>query len=517
MRRSLLGACCALFFASAVLAAPDANQLILQATQAYQAKHFAEAAELYVAAAKAGANKIDSSYNAACSYALSGNVDKAFEQLQVAIDAGLRQDPTKDADLDALHADTRWKPIAQRFSLEGDKYMPILNNQDIPSASRYFTGRQAVADGVPVWDSGSMFNQFYGTVAQYVGEYDEAVRIYGHARSRVDPVEGYTQAVDAIPVVLARAQGRQAVFLNEAHGLAATRAANYALLPGLRAQGFDVLAVETLRSPPPVPRDAEHCSDAAIEDLGLATRGYPVVRTGYYTADPVYAEMIREALRLGFRLVAYDSYHEEHDQGQREQTQAENLACIFKADPKAKLVVLAGFAHINEGESDWVPGGMMARRFRGLTGIDPLSVDTAMHTYLDPKQLGLETTPGARLAPSYVLQNANGESYGGPQVDLSLFVPTAAHRNDGQPSWLELGGARKRVAVARAECKDKDPCLVEARHIGEDPKAVPSDRCVVGGADAGCTLFLPPGKYEVATYDSAGAELSRRGTEVDKE
>jgi hypothetical protein len=157
---------------------------------------------------------------------------------------------------------------------------------------------------------------------------------------------------------------------------------------------------------------------------------------------------------------------------------------------------------------------MMARRFRKATGIDPLTVDTAKHTYLDPKVLGLDTASGARLASSYVLQNAAGESFGGEQVDVALFVPAPAHRNDGQPSWLELGGARKRVAVARAECKDKDPCLVEARHVGEDPKAVPSDRCVVGGADPGCTLFLPPGKYEIATYDSAGAELGRRAAKV---
>jgi hypothetical protein len=253
-----------------------------------------------------------------------------------------------------------------------------------------------------------------------------------------------------------------------------------------------------------------------VLDTGLAARGYPLLSTGHYTQDPVFAEIIREALRLGFRLVAYDPYHADHDQAQREQTQADNLACVFKADPKARLLVIGGFSHIDEGESNWVKeGGMMARRFRVATGIDPLTVDTAKHTHLDPRALGLDTS--TRLAPSYVLQNDKGETFGGEQVDIALFVPAPALRNDGQPSWLELGGARKRVAVARAECKDRDPCLVEARRVGEDPKAVPSDRCVVGGADAGCTLFLPPGKYELATYDSAGAELSRRGAEVGKD
>jgi hypothetical protein len=186
---------------------------------------------------------------------------------------------------------------------------------------------------------------------------------------------------------------------------------------------------------------------------------------------------------------------------------------VFKADPKARLLVIGGFSHIDEGESKWVKeGGMMARRFKAATGIDPLTVDTAKHTHLDPKALGLD--PDGPLAVSYALQNENDESFGGEQVDIALFVPAPAHRNDGQPSWLELGGVRHRVPVARAECKDTDPCLVEARRVGEDPKAVPSDRCVIGGADSGCTLFLRPGQVEIATFDRAGAERSRRTTEV---
>jgi len=137
---------------------------------------------------------------------------------------------------------------------------------------------------------------------------------------------------------------------------------------------------------PPVPRDAAHCSDASLFDTGLEARGYPLLASGGYTKDPVFAEIIREALRLGFRLVPYDPFHAEHDQAQREQTQADNLACVFKANPKARLLVIGGFSHIDEGESKRVPDrGMMARRFRKATGIDPLTVAAAKHTHLDPQ------------------------------------------------------------------------------------------------------------------------------------
>ena len=68
--------------------------------------------------------------------------------------------------------------------------------------------------------------------------------------------------------------------------------------------------------------------------------------------------------------------------------------------------------------------------------------------------------------------------------------------------------------VAHSECKDADPCLVDARRVGEDPKAVAADRCVLSAKDQGCTLFLAPGSYEIATFDSAGVEVSRRKQDV---
>jgi len=146
-----------------------------------------------------------------------------------------------------------------------------------------------------------------------------------------------------------------------------------------------------------------------------------------------------------------------------------------------------------------------------LGGVDQLTVDTTTQTGLDPALLHFQDS---KPAPSYVLQNASGANFRNDSFDLVLYVPAPAHRNDGQPSWLELGGARHRAAVARAECKDADPCLVEAKRVGEDPKAVPADRCVLAAKDEGCTLFLAPGSYEIATFDSAGVEVSRRSQEV---
>ena len=63
------------------------------------------------------------------------------------------------------------------------------------------------------------------------------------------------------------------------------------LLPQLRAEGFDYFAVETLYQ----------------TDTALAARGYPTADSGFYTAEPISAEMVRTALKLGFHVVGYEA------------------------------------------------------------------------------------------------------------------------------------------------------------------------------------------------------------------
>src|SRR5258708_7164866 len=42
------------------------------------------------------------------------------------------------------------------------------------------------------------------------------------------------------------------------------------------------------------------------DDATLQTRGYPTLSTGYYTAEPVYADLIRIALTIGYKVTPYE-------------------------------------------------------------------------------------------------------------------------------------------------------------------------------------------------------------------
>src|SRR6185312_10257007 len=78
-----------------------------------------------------------------------------------------------------------------------------------------------------------------------------------------------------------------------------------------------------------------------------------------------------------FKVVAYES-DKEGNGDVREYAQAKNLyERVFKADPQARLVVNAGYAHIQEN-GRYLGGRSMAQHFRKLSGIDPLTIEQTM-------------------------------------------------------------------------------------------------------------------------------------------
>lgn len=518
LRLALLGFA---LLAASLAQAQDQTVLIEQANAAYQRKDFGSSADLFLKAAQAGPGKITNQYNAACAFALNGDTDQAFQALQSAIDAGLDGSTSvrRDADFASLHDDPRWLPLVERFEAAhpGAQLLDLLRDDKLSAANRYFAGRRALAGGVVKGDDkSSLFNQYYANLAQFVGEYDEASRLYGNPGPVDDPVaNGYVHAAPANALILSRSRGRQAVFLNESHGQAQTRSANYTLLAPLRAQGFNTLAIETLSTTDYQAPGPGRCATTKLLDDGLAARGYATYDSGYYTRDPVFGELIREALRLGYVLVAYDTRLSNSTIPAREQNQADNLACVFKDDPKARLLVIGGFSHIGERKDFWVPGGAMAYRFKTLTGIDPLTVDRTSQLGLDLGKLIFDAPFDARLAESYVLNNAKGESYGTDNFDLAVFVPAPAHRNDAGGSWLELDGVRKPIPVAAAQCLGRFPCLVEARRRNERADAVASDRCVLALPSDNCNLYLSRGSYQITILDEQEKPLETIARTVD--
>lgn len=157
--------------------------------------------------------------------------------------------------------------------------------------------------------------------------------------------------------------------INEAHYCSQHRCFTTGLLKPLWQQGYRYLALET----------------ANVGDSVLMERGYPTTSTGYYTKDSNFGNMIREALDLGYTIIPYET--EVNNVGTlRDLDQAKNIIKrTWEKDKEGKVLVHAGYSHINEiGGDSYKPLGY---HLKTLLNTDIYTVDQVNMTWLDYDKL----------------------------------------------------------------------------------------------------------------------------------
>lgn len=197
--------------------------------------------------------------------------------------------------------------------------------------------------------------QALSTAYAFVNEPDSAAKCWQKLSGPAPlPLTGGTRSLDILPAteeVLRQAATTPFVLFNESHVHPKGRYWLRSLLPALYQRGFRYLALEALG-----------------DDTGLQRRGYPTLNSGFYLREPQLANLVRDALALGFTVIPYDAMSAD-----REHDQAQNLLRRSRGqDPQAKVVVLAGFGHIDERVGTYKS---MAIWLKELSGIDPLTVN----------------------------------------------------------------------------------------------------------------------------------------------
>ena len=244
-------------------------------------------------------------------------------------------------------------------------------------------------------------------------------------------------------------------------------------------------------------------------------------QTGHYSAEPVAGELIRNALELGFKIVAYeDAVLYNHTSTQRDSVQAENIYNIIKQDSAAKIFVLAGYGHIAERSFNekYVP---MAMAFKKISGIDPLTIDqTEMCEesnieygrllYRAYTQKFSIVVPSIAMIDNEVVNITNNSDY-----DLSIIHPLTSYR-DGRPTWLALDGLRKPLYVKPSE---KNSFLVQAYYENEanengPAQLIPADQTYIPTNKENYLLYLKKGKYIIVFRDMDYKILSKLNIEV---
>jgi hypothetical protein len=366
-----------------------------------------------------------------------------------------------------------------------------------------------------------IFNQYLSWYQTWVGDYEGARNSFSIVQkpARDDSpsplADADWHAQPAVDAIARLAKGRKAVFFNENHSYPLTRTLTVQMLAALRKEGFDTFAAETL-------------NQADMPDLHK--RGYAVAATGFYTEEPIYADMVNEALRLGYRVIAYEALSDATGDA-REAEQARNLKReVYRDHPDARLVVNAGYAHIQE-HGKYLGGSAMAQHFARMMDIDPLTIEQTM---LIPHDKQASDHPYYRdvmqkLAPSQpiVFVDGKGEPWSlkNKAYDVSVFFPEEVVQR-GRPTWLALGGMRQAFEVSGRMCDQKYPCMVEARPEGRPDDAIPADRAVIEfkGRIAAfgdkvrqssdpypvTELWLRPGNYEILARDMSDQPRHRQ-------
>ena len=340
-------------------------------------------------------------------------------------------------------------------------------------------------------------NQVYATMLAAFGRPGEAISHFPSNAPRLPgellPTPASHQAAPAVDTILHAVAAERVVMVNEAHHRPQTRLLTLALLPGMRKLGFTHFAVEGL--------------DPA--DTTLASRSYPTEKSGFYIGEPIYGDIVRDALRLGFKVVPYEAVGPDSLTPQdRETKQAQALTAVLAADVDARVFVHAGFAHVDKAPGQLGGARPMAVELKRLSGIAPFTIDQTilLHDAGASSSAYRALDAAFRFAGASVLVSRTGElwSFRPRYHDVTVLLPHATD-SAGRPEWLSLDGARKRWTADVRACRNRFPCLFEARYAGEADAAIPADQLAVFGPnEVDPVLYLRPGRYELRIRDHTG-------------
>ena len=297
---------------------------------------------------------------------------------------------------------------------------------------------------------------------------------------------------DAISKIVELAQDRKVVMLNEAHHVSMHRMFALDLAKALRKSGYMHIAAETFGNV------------SALND-----RRYPTLKDGAYTGDPEFGHFIRMSASLGYDFVNYES-----GKFDRELGQAENLASFLENNPKAKLFVYAGYAHIREVETD-SGDSWMAKHFKELTGLNPLTIDQVGGTSHYKTTIN---DPNYAMVAPLVDDNSKvfrvdgnwltSMRYQG-SVDMTVFHPPEKMINN-RASWLVADANRKPFATSGLDLTEERPLVLKAVLKNEWEQsgklAIPVVQVLAEEKDIS-PLYLPIGEYVLMVETWSGEQI----------
>ena len=397
------------------------------------------------------------------------------------------------------------KPIASNDTEEGRQE----NRRVEFIASGEKIAKQALAE-VSVAEADNVY-EFSTELSSYnynlIGKYKAIWNCQMNAQKGTGspPFKDYTKK-NAKSYVLEKAKESKFVFLNDSKFHPQTRIFCKSLLKDLYNQGYRHLGVEAFTNKTEI-------------QAGLSC---PSINSGKFSDEPLFGDMIRAAIKIGFKLFSFQPTETEiakasnivrkksPNASQKDLlipaanwSKAMNINRYMKSHANDKFLIYTNEQQVSE--KDIFDYNTLAQWFKQITSIDPLTVEQAImnencpaieHKYYKYAEAA-EPSIFLKYKTPFVAKRNQIES----PYDIQVFHPRTQYIQN-RPDWLRMKGARKPYKVNPDQYQMTYPLLAYAYKKGEDPQiAVPMDIVEFESNRIEMPLLLPPGEYQMVLRD----------------
>ena len=385
-------------------------------------------------------------------------------------------------------------------------YQGLMDDQPTPN----YLFPISVSDSLIAKCKGTHFesfaNQALSWYFSYVGDYKKTLELYANeletqslATLTFKDLSQY-KMYDAKVEITKLAKQYDFVLINEAHHKSQHRIFTSTLLEALKKEGFTSLAVES----------------AGKEDTLVNQTKIPDESIGGLTMEPNYANLIRQAVKMGYKLVPYD-YDSDFNFEKRDSTGASRLI-KHQNKTKGKTLILCGYEHIDESQR------ALAYWLKTFSGKEVLTINQTVFTEENERNL---ESPYFQMAIDYfeanqpfVLKRKQKNFKPRESSDIFVYHPRTEYVNQ-RPNWLiKYDIPDKRFAI---ELEDSwregvaELVLVQIFLKEEYNKGIPIDQFLVSPQDtAPLTAFLPKGKLVLRVENVKREMLFEQHLIIDK-
>jgi hypothetical protein len=309
-----------------------------------------------------------------------------------------------------------------------------------------------------------------------------------YPEKNLNDVFGKYSLKNAKESIVKRAKSYHFLLINEAHYNSQHRVFTSSLLLPLWKEGFRYLALEAL----------------GYQDTLSSKTDYPSLKTGYYLRDPAFSSLVADALKIGYKLVPYETQNNV-DGTERDSDQAANIYNkTLKNDSVGKVLIHAGYSHIAEdGDGSYRPMGL---QLKGITKQDILTVDqVTMIDVLDESKLSdyyQYARDSIKLREPTIFIDKNDKFLVDPvnrtSIDIQVYHPKTQFKL-GRPIWLAREGYGF-YSLPQAFEKYSGH-LLQVSRLASEKSEIPVDQIII---DNKTGLSLRSGDYELRIIDCRG-------------